>query len=536
MSNKPKTTELALWLAHYLCLALLLALFCLVYRWAGNDWFPAAYAGRDYAAAGLGGGALAESEYRHVLALLRLLKAAGGVLTAGLVASFLAVAAFTRREERRMDRVWAEVILGAEAILSLVMRVAVAELQYGFHSRVLVDLVTGLVLFTFAYALMAGCLLSLLRRLMRGQLIDSFLCVRAVFALQTSFENRSDRIRSGARGLNLLVFLVVNAALALAAGAQFADGREKLALCLFLALLALDAWYLMKICQRSAQLKQIFERIAAMASGDVGEHVDTSAMRGDIRRMAETVNALENSLEKAVSERTSSERMKTDLIANVSHDLRTPLTSIINYVDLLKRENIPNPRVQEYLSVLESKSMRMKSLAEALMEASRAASGNLKITWATIDMVQMVQQVYGEFQERMEEKKLIPLVRLVDPPAYIRADGQILWRVLDNLYTNVCKYGRPGTQVLIELQETAHSLVYTMKNVSAVPLRYTSDELMERFTRGEDSRTTEGSGLGLSIARSMTEQLGGKFELYSDEEMFRVRLIFPLLEGSDPEA
>ena len=279
MSNKPKTTELALWLAHYLCLALLFVLFCLVYRWAGNDWFPAAYAGRDYAAAGLGGGALAESEYRHVLALLRLLKAAGGVLTAGLAGTFLALAVLTHREKRGTDRIWAEVILGAEVILALVMRVAVSELRYGFQARETVDLVTGLVLFTFAYVLMAGGLLSLLRRLLRGQLTESFLCVRAVFALQTSFENRSDRIRSGARGLNLLVFLVVNAMLVLAAGAQFADGREKLALCLFLALLALDAWYLMKICQRSAQLKQIFERIAAMASGDVGEHVDTSGMR-----------------------------------------------------------------------------------------------------------------------------------------------------------------------------------------------------------------------------------------------------------------
>ena len=279
---------------------------------------------------------------------------------------------------------------------------------------------------------------------------------------------------------------------------------------------------------------QILEQVSRMAEGNLGTKIDTSEMSDDVKRMAEMVNTLDDSLDLAVRERTRSERMRTEMIANVSHDLRTPLTSIINYVDLIRRENVPNPRVNEYLNVLEEKSMRLKSMAEALMEASRAVSGNLKLDIVEIDMVQMIHQVYGEFQDQMEERQLTPVLSLVDPPAMIRADGKMLWRVLDNLFTNVLKYAKPGTQVLIELAETAHSLIFTMKNVSRTKLSLTADELTERFVRGDDSRSTEGSGLGLSIAKSMTEHLGGRLDVFPDEELFRVRLVFPLAAPNVP--
>lgn len=327
-----------------------------------------------------------------------------------------------------------------------------------------------------------------------------------------------------------LLYQAVNLCLTVSAGVLAGYGRLSLAVGTGAVLLGGNIFYLMYQFRLRRQYETVFDRVEALAGGDVGKKLDTGQMYTEVKTIALTVNALDESLEKAVRERTRDERRKTEMIANVSHDLRTPLTSIVNYVELIKREHIENPRVQEYLRVLTDKVQLLVTLTEELIDASRASSGNMKINWERIDMVQIVRQVYGEFQEQMEEKGLTAVIRLVDPPAVILADGQILWRVLDNLFGNLLKYAKTGTRVSIELQETAHSLIYTMKNVSANPIVFTSEELMERFTRGDLSRSTPGSGLGLSIAKSMTEQLHGKFIVISDEEMFRVRLVFPRAE------
>ena len=468
--------------------------------------------------------------YFRLSRLTSLWKTMGTCLLIGMLICVASLAFTGNKEGHNIDNWFTEFILLGEYLAFLIFFWGGEELLYGLETRSGLDVLTGLVLCAVTYFPIVFGILSLARRIRKHQFLEGFLLGRAIRGIRIGYATRNDRIHSGGQVLSLLAFLLLDAACAFAAGRLTADGWGWMGILLVAGMILLNAWYITRTSQKSNQVKWVFERIASLAAGDVGRPLDTEKLYGEVRRMAETVNLLDHSLEHAVNERTQSERMKTELIANVSHDLRTPLTSIINYVDLLKRENIDNPRVQEYLEVVESKAQRMKTLAESLMEASRASSGNLKITWERIDMVQMLMQVYGEFQEQMEEKELFPVLRLVDPPAYIQADGKILWRVLDNLYTNVCKYAKPGTQVLIELQETSQSVVYTMKNVSAVPLRYSSEELMERFIRGEGSRTTEGSGLGLSIARSMTEQLHGRFELYSDEEIFRVRLIFPLAE------
>ncbi len=468
--------------------------------------------------------------YFRLSRLTSLWKTMGICLLAGMLICVGSLALIGNKDGHNIDNWFTEFILLGEYLAILVFFWGGEELRFGLETRSGLDVLTGLVLCALMYFPIVFGILSLARRIRKHQFLDGFLLGRAIRGIRIGYATRNDRIHSGGQVLSLLAFLLLDAVCAFAAGRLTAEGWGWAGILLVAVVVLLNAWYITRTSQKSNQVKWVFERIASLAAGDVGRPLDTEKLYGEVRRMAETVNLLDHSLEHAVNERTQSERMKTELIANVSHDLRTPLTSIINYVDLMKREKIDNPRVQEYLEVVEGKAQRMKTLAESLMEASRASSGNLKITWERIDMVQMLMQVYGEFQEQMEEKELFPVLRLVDPPAYIQADGKILWRVLDNLYTNVCKYAKPGTQVLIELQETTQSLVYTMKNVSAVPLRYSSEELMERFIRGEGSRTTEGSGLGLSIARSMTEQLHGRFELYSDEEMFRVRLIFPLAE------
>ena len=221
-----------------------------------------------------------------------------------------------------------------------------------------------------------------------------------------------------------------------------------------------------------------------------------------------------------------SERFKTELITNVSHDIKTPLTSIINYVDLLEKEELNNEQAVEYLEVLERQSGRLKKLIEDLMEASKASTGNLAVNLEKLEAgVSMVQTV-GEFEEKTQASGLELMITKPENPVYIMADSRHFWRVIDNLMNNICKYAQPGTRVYINLEQVDQTAVMTFRNTSKYPLNITSEELMERFVRGDSSRNTEGSGLGLSIAQSLMELMDGKFELYVDGDLFKVELKF----------
>lgn len=507
--REDKTRRL-LWMVHVLCVFLLMIAAFMIFRYYsdsdqnGNFYAPMA--------AGMG--------------MFRIL---GLVLALGQFSTFVGLVIVGRLEKSGIDLWYTEFVLLSIFGALLVMYWGFSEMRYGFLAESTLDVLSGEGLILLAYFPFVLSLLGLIRAFRAVEFLERSLLLQGVRGVADNFRNRNDRWKSGQRGLWILLYQLMVIALALGIAWMWPKNRI-IALFLFVWLLLANVSFLVYSTRQKQQQTQVFDRVATLAAGDVGRKLDVENMQGEVRRIALTVNALDDSLEKAVRERTRDERMKTDLIANVSHDLRTPLTSIINYVDLIKRENIDNPRVQEYLNILTEKTDRLASLMEALMEASRVSSGNLKIDWERIDMVEMVRQAYGEFQEQMEGKGLIAQLQLVDPPALIMADGKILWRVLDNLFTNLLKYAMPNTQVAIYLQETAHNLVFTMKNVSENPICFTSEELVERFTRGDVSRSTPGSGLGLSIAKSMTEQLKGRFEVISDEEMFRVRLIFPKAE------
>ena len=221
--------------------------------------------------------------------------------------------------------------------------------------------------------------------------------------------------------------------------------------------------------------------------------------------------------------------MKTELITNVSHDIKTPLTSIINYVDLLKREHIQDPKIQGYIQVLDQKSQRLKTLTEDLVEASKASSGTLQMTREKIDFVELINQTTGEFSDRFAAGHLNLVTNIQETPAYIMADGRYVWRILENLYRNAEKYSMPGTRVYIEVFEKIGRVFFVMKNVSNAPLNIKAEELTERFIRGDVSRTTEGSGLGLSIAKDMTELMDGTFRVYLDGDLFRVTVSFAVI-------
>ena len=263
-----------------------------------------------------------------------------------------------------------------------------------------------------------------------------------------------------------------------------------------------------------------------ISDGELQYKIKTDTLTGKQKVMAEYINNIGSGLDAAVENSLKKERMQTELITNVSHDLKTPLTSIINYVDLMKRENPTDPKIQEYLRILDEKSQRLKVLTEDVVEASKASTGNIKLEMNDIDFVEMVQQVIGEFEEKFKEKNLTMMVHFTDEPSIIYADGQRMWRVLENVFGNVVKYAMEGTRVYAEISNRNKKVTCSLKNISAQPLNISADELTERFIRGDVARNTEGSGLGLSIAKSLTELQGGEFKLYLDGDLFKVMITF----------
>ncbi len=266
----------------------------------------------------------------------------------------------------------------------------------------------------------------------------------------------------------------------------------------------------------------------ALAEGDYSKPVDTRFLRGDLKRCGENLNKVQQGVQRAVDERLRSERMKTELITNVSHDIKTPLTSIVNYVDLLKKEEINNPKAQEYLEVLDRQSKRLKKLTEDLVEASKASSGVIPVDCQPTNVNVLLSQLEGEYEERLQKAELTMIVHPAAGDPVVLADGKLLSRVMDNLMNNIGKYAMPGTRVYAAAAADEKESTISIKNVSRNELNVSADELMERFVRGDSSRHTEGSGLGLSIAKSLVELQGGRFELSIDGDLFRADISLPL--------
>ena len=281
------------------------------------------------------------------------------------------------------------------------------------------------------------------------------------------------------------------------------------------------------VVKSSVAKSRIKRGIREIASGNVDYQIPLEHLKGQNLQMAEMVNDIGNGLQRAVEEGMKSERLKTDLITNVSHDIKTPLTSIINYVDLLKRENFEDPKIRGYLDILETKAHRLKTLTEDVVEASKVSSGNITLEMMDVNLVEMINQTEGEFTEKFEAKNLKVVQSLPDVPAMIHVDGRRMWRVLENIYNNAAKYAMPGTRVYADLWLQEEKVIFSLKNISEQPLNISADELTERFIRGDISRSTEGSGLGLSIAKSLTEMQGGVFRLYLDGDLFKATIEFP---------
>lgn len=267
--------------------------------------------------------------------------------------------------------------------------------------------------------------------------------------------------------------------------------------------------------------------IEGIALGNMEYQIPLQGLRGENLKLAEMINGIANGFHMAVEEAMKNERLKTDLITNVSHDIKTPLTSIINYVAILKQSDIADPKIQGYLDILEAKAQRLKTLMEDVVEASKVSSGNISLEYMDVDLVEMIQQTEGEMAEKFEARNLKMIVNLPAEPAVVHVDGRRMWRVLENIFGNAAKYAMPGTRVYADLKLEEDTVDLSLKNVSEHQLNISADELTERFIRGDLSRSSEGSGLGLSIAQSLTTMQGGTFNLYLDGDLFRVNIRFP---------
>ena len=296
----------------------------------------------------------------------------------------------------------------------------------------------------------------------------------------------------------------------------------------------LDVMTGLYIYRQNLHRDMIVQVIEQIENGDFKAKADPAVFHGDNISLAKSVNSIGDGIEKAVNRSMKDEKLKADLITNVSHDIKTPLTSIINYVDLIKREEVDNVKVREYLDVLDVKSQKLKRLTEDLVEVSKITSGNISISLTKINFVEMINQTLGEFYEKFEKSGLTPVFRSEDPVMEIMADPRHLWRVLENLINNVCKYALAESKVYLNLNydknfgNDGKYIVFSIRNISATELNLDEMELSERFIRGDVSRTTEGSGLGLAIAKSLTVAQGGSFVLKVDGDMFTAFIRFKM--------
>ena len=428
------------------------------------------------------------------------------------------------------DRWYTEIAAGAVIGIwlagTIISGTLIANSSLGYSHAVVTVIVTCLICGTYTMAWFLIGYLSLVRRIKAGTLWKNSLIRTVLKWIGKCSGKLSDFARAFSRNTaeKIKVLLVGGAFLFLQfliIGCGFTGAGVFL-----IILLIVDAAAVIFIIRKADGLDLIMDGLKKISDGELQYKIKTDTLTGKQKVMAEYINNIGSGLDAAVENSLKKERMQTELITNVSHDLKTPLTSIINYVDLMKRENPTDPKIQEYLRILDEKSQRLKVLTEDVVEASKASTGNIKLEMNDIDFVEMVQQVIGEFEEKFQEKNLTMMVHFTDEPSIIYADGQRMWRVLENVFGNVVKYAMEGTRVYAEISNRNKKVTFSLKNISAQPLNISADELTERFIRGDVARNTEGSGLGLSIAKSLTELQGGEFKLYLDGDLFKVMITF----------
>ena len=422
---------------------------------------------------------------------------------------------------------YAAVILGGSAML---VAAAASGTEYTFQGFEPIMIAAVLACCAAAYALFLAFWMTLCARVKLGRWWENTVCCwllrlcRRVLRWCWRVLCRAWGALAGfVRGIPLVWRTAVGCCmigvLLFALESNHADGL----LLMLIALLSVAA------CLLSMQLRRLQKGGEALAAGDLTSQVDTSHMYFDLKHHGENLNAISRGMSIAVEQKLKSERLKTELITNVSHDIKTPLTSIVNYVDLLQREHTPEQE-REYLAVLDRQAHKLKKLTVDLVEMSKASTGNIPCHIARRSVRELIDQTVGEYAEKLSAARLEPVVTLPDEDLYCLCDGALMWRVLDNLLSNACKYACAGTRLYIAARREGETVAFSFKNISRDALNIDPDELLERFVRGDSSRTTEGSGLGLNIAKSLVELQKGTFSIAIDGDLFKVGFILPRTE------
>jgi len=422
-----------------------------------------------------------------------------------------------------------EILLFAMIFIAVfVLAVALAQLNNYSSLDIYSNLIAAAAVYIALY--LSGMILftSVVKRIKAGTIVKNTLIGRMLGWFGRNLHYLAKNIKTGQKvfWLSALFFAVLDFLILLAL-----DGAGKfpvflLLLCQLLATICLTVF--------GIQFRKITVGAEKIFEGDLDYRIDQRHMMKEIRTLGSAINRVGDAIQGALDERMKSEMLKTELITNVSHDIKTPLTSIINYVDLLKKESISDPKQQEYLAILDRKSQRLKTLIEDLVEASKASTGNLQIQLERLNFNELVCQATGEYEGKFRDRTLVPSLHLPDQPVYILADGRYIWRVLENLLSNALKYSLDGSRVYVDLSVSGNRARFMIRNISSEPLNFSADELMERFMRGDRSRNTEGSGLGLSITKSLTELQGGEFSLEVDGDLFKAIATFAVCEKPEP--
>ncbi|HZK24703.1 MAG TPA: HAMP domain-containing sensor histidine kinase [Oscillospiraceae bacterium] len=485
------------------------------------------------------GGRIEELVVRNIWPFSWFLTSAGIMLPLTIVVSillfsFLLAAAGTQRNSEelvlnRWDRIPTDLIslgCGTLFLLGVIilpitggLGIGTITSYYDLSTDVGLGIYLSLILFYLYSIFMLWCI-TIVKRLRTQTLLTNTLFYRLYDLLRKIFLHLTEVYQAG---VAVIIFGLINITVIF-------NMHSGLAMLFFLMFNSAVLLFILYLALQVSQLKQNMQKIAA---GQLKVNLDSTKFTLTFKEQAQALNAISAGLQKAVEERMSSERLKTELITNVSHDIKTPLTSIINYVDLLKKTALENEQALAYLDVLEQKSYRLKDLIEDLMEASKASTGNLTVDLTEINVNELLKQITGEYDERLRERGLEVIQTVPGEKVVINGDRRHLSRLLENLFSNVKKYAQPQTRVYLDLEATATEMKLIIKNISAEKLNISPEELMERFVRGDKARHTEGSGLGLSIARSLAEIQGGKFNIKIVGDLFEVELIFPVLKEED---
>lgn len=398
-----------------------------------------------------------------------------------------------------------------------------------FIAAILIGVFVADVIFTFFFYSLVRRIKA--RTLFRNSYLRCLLCRLKEFAWKV-YDNGGIVLRTWVPYIGFLLF---NLLMGIAFAASSYPGSGWILVILFTCVA--DVFVGVMLYRDAKERQGIAEGIEIIAGGRVEHQLNTEGLHGDNKTLALSVNSIGKGIKEAVEISMKDERMKADLITNVSHDIKTPLTSIINYVDLLKREQVGSEKARDYIRVLDEKSQRLKQLTDDLVEASKITSGTISLHFERINLTELMNQTIGEFSEKFDEKNLVTVMNVNTGNVVVEADSRRIWRVMENLFNNIYKYAMPGTRVYVSMDQVGKEerVQVSIKNISENYLNCKPEELTERFIRGDESRTTEGSGLGLSIAKSLTLAQGGTFEIELDGDLFKVFLTFPLAAAEKQE-